>query len=212
MLLQIQTPLSTETGNVMAYYSGHYAENGINVQAACDSMCRFLYVSSSAPGSTSDVVALCQTSLIQLIEDLPLGKYVLGDNAYVCSEHLLTSFPGAQKQQPQNDTYNYPLSQLRIQIKMTFGCFVNQWRIFRRPLQVKLKNVGKIVMCAARLHNFCATERLIASSFNEIDDDISVDPYISSITIDRVDGNSMYLVVQVCPRNSFRFTNSKIFL
>ncbi len=41
----------------------------------------FLYVSILAPGSTSDVVALRQTSLNQLIEDLPLAKYVLGDNA-----------------------------------------------------------------------------------------------------------------------------------
>ncbi len=80
----------------MSYYSGHYAEFGINIQAACDSSCRFVYVSVSAPGRTSDVVALRKISLCQIIEDLPLGKYVIGDNAYVCTEHLLTPFPGEQ--------------------------------------------------------------------------------------------------------------------
>ncbi len=93
MLLQIQTSSSTEIGNVTAYYSGHYAQYGIKVQAACDSLCRFLYVSISAPGSTSDVVVLRRISFNQLIKDLALGKYVLGDNAYVFLEHLLTPFP-----------------------------------------------------------------------------------------------------------------------
>ncbi len=37
MLLPIQVPSSDKTGNVMAYYSGQYADHGINIQAACDS-------------------------------------------------------------------------------------------------------------------------------------------------------------------------------
>jgi len=192
MLLPIQTPSSTETGNVMAYYSGHYAEYGLNIQAACDSMCRFVYVSVAAPGSTSDIVALRKTSLSRLIEALPLGKYVLGDNAYVCTEHLLTPFPGDQRRQPQNDTYNYHLSQLRIRIEMTFGRFMNQWRLFKRPLQVNLKNAGKVYMCAARLFNFCANERLIGSAdANTMAGDITFEHYISSDTTERVEGNSM---------------------
>jgi hypothetical protein len=42
LLLRIQTPSFNETGNVKAYFSGHYQAYGINVQAACDSHCRFL--------------------------------------------------------------------------------------------------------------------------------------------------------------------------
>ncbi len=66
MLLPIRTPSSNETGNVMSYYSSHYAEFGISIQAACDSSCRFVYVSVSAPGRTSDVVALRKYHLSQL--------------------------------------------------------------------------------------------------------------------------------------------------
>jgi len=195
MLLPIRTPSSQETGNVMAYYSGHYADYGINVQAACDSECRFVYVSVSAPGGTSDIVALRKTSLCQIIEDLPIGKYVLADNAYVCSEHLLTPFPGEQRRQPQNDTYNYHLSQLRIRIEMTFGRFMNKWRLFQRPLQVKLKNVGKVYMCAARLHNFCANERLAreeaGTTRSALEDEENAEIYIPSDPIERVEGNSV---------------------
>ncbi len=192
MLLPIQTPSSDETGNVTAYYSGHYAEYGINIQAACDSFCRFVYVSVSSPGGTSDVVALRRTSLCQTIEKLPLGMYVLADNAYVCSEHLLTPFPGEQQRRPQNDTYNYHLSQLRIRIEMTFGRFVNKWRLFQRPLQVKLKNAGKVYMCAALLYNFCTNERLSRLPGDAtLEEEEHAAIYIPSDPLQRVEGNSM---------------------
>jgi hypothetical protein len=54
---------------------------------------------------------------------------------------------------------------------MTFGRLVNKWRIFRRPLQVRLKNVGKVFLCATRLHNFCINERLLDDDFDDDDDD-----------------------------------------
>jgi len=35
-MLQIKVPAKTETGNVKAYFSGHYQTYGINFQAACE--------------------------------------------------------------------------------------------------------------------------------------------------------------------------------
>ncbi len=160
ILLSIWTPSANETGNVTAYYSGHFAEFRMNIQAACDSYRCFVYVSVAAPGWTSGIVAYRKISLSKMVEDLPLGKHVVGDNAYVCSEHLLTPFPGKKRHQAQNDSYNYHLSQLRIRIKMIFGRFMKKWRLFQRPLQVKLKNAGRIFMCATKLYNFRANERL----------------------------------------------------
>ncbi len=43
---------------------------------------------------------------------------------------------------------------------MTFGRFMNKWRLFQRIFQVKWKHAGKVYMCAARLFNFCANETL----------------------------------------------------
>lgn len=192
MLLRIQTPSTDETGHVMSYYSGHYADYGINIQAACDSACRFIFVGVSAPGGASDLVAFRRTALCQMIDDLPLGRYVLADNAYVCTEHLLTPFPGEQRRQPQNDSYNYHLSQLRMRIEMTFGQFVNKWRLFKRPLQVKLKNAGKVFMCASRLHNFCINERLSQGiDATTMDDEDNVGVFIPSDPTETVAGNSM---------------------
>jgi len=77
-----------------------------------------------------------------------------GDNAYVCSETLLTSFSGWEKDEPAKDAFNFYLSQLRIRIEQTFGMMTTKWRILWQPLQVCLKHVGKIFMCITRLHNF----------------------------------------------------------
>ena len=41
---------------------------------------------------------------------------------------------------------------------MTFGHLVNKWRIFKQPLQVSLKKVGKVFMCGTRLDSFCINE------------------------------------------------------
>ena len=47
-LLQIRVPSSTVTGNVKAYFSGHYLTYGIKVQAASDYKCRFVYAAVAA--------------------------------------------------------------------------------------------------------------------------------------------------------------------
>ena len=113
---------------------------------------------------------------------------MIGDNAYVCSEHLLTPFSGDQQNNPRKDAYNFYLSQLRIRIEMAFGLLTSKWRILRRPLQCKLKHAGKLFLCVARLHNFCINERLLhgqqfqvgggatgPASFDDDDNDVTND-------------------------------------
>jgi len=55
-----------------------------------------------------------------MIQLLPPRKFVVGDNAYVCSETLLTPFSGVEKEDPEKDAFNFYLSQLRICIAQTF--------------------------------------------------------------------------------------------
>jgi DDE superfamily endonuclease len=111
MLLRINTPKECESANTPAYFSGHYQDYGINVQAACDSRCRFVYASLAAPGGANNIFAFRQCTLANRIKNLPIGKYVIGDNAYVCTEHLLTPFAGDGKKIVKNDAYNFYISQ-----------------------------------------------------------------------------------------------------
>jgi hypothetical protein len=85
LLLPIQTPTATKTGHFKSSFSGHYQAYGSNVQAACDAHCQFVYASLEAPGGTNDIVAFQNTSLFQKIISLPIGKYVISNNACVRS-------------------------------------------------------------------------------------------------------------------------------
>ena len=157
-LLQIQTPSNNECNNVKAFYSGHYSTYGINVQAACDYRSRFVSVCVAGPGGINDIVAFRKTELAKIINNMPIGFYIIGDCAYSCTEHLLTPFAGNERLEPKCDAYNFYLSQLRIRIEMAFGLLTQKWCILQRPMKVKLKNAGRVFICLTRLHNFCIEE------------------------------------------------------
>jgi hypothetical protein len=71
-LCRIETPSSKVTPNARTFHSGHYNAQGVNVQACCDSECRYIHVSINSP--TNDVVAYAESSLSELVENLPDGK------------------------------------------------------------------------------------------------------------------------------------------
>jgi DDE superfamily endonuclease len=89
-LCKIQTPSARETTIARAFHSGHYNAQGVNVQACFDSECRFTHVSINSPGSTNDVVAYAESALSPIVDNLPEGKYIVGDNASINTNKLLT--------------------------------------------------------------------------------------------------------------------------
>ena len=56
-----------------------------------------------------------------VLDDLPLGAYIVGNSAYTLSDKCLTPFTGSQRSDPTKDAYNIFLSQVRIRIEMAFG-------------------------------------------------------------------------------------------
>ena len=154
LLVKIQAPTEEESANVLAYFSGHYKCNGLNIQAMADHRGRFLFFAVAAPGSFPDANALALTVLLDWINGLPPGFFVLADNAYILSETVLIPFSGSQRSQPENSCYNFLLSQLRIRIEQAFGHFTTKWRIFRKPVSGRLVNTSNMLMACARLHNF----------------------------------------------------------
>jgi len=47
---------------------------------------------------------------------------------------------------------------MRFHIEQAFGIMTGRRLILCQPLQICLKNVGKLLMCITRLHNFCIDE------------------------------------------------------
>jgi hypothetical protein len=81
--------------------------------------------------------------------------FVVGDNAYVCTEHLLTPFCGNNRIIPENDAYDFYLSQLRIRVEMAFGLLKTKWRILRTALKLPLAEALIIFQVCC-----CINERL----------------------------------------------------
>jgi hypothetical protein len=155
MLQEIQQPSYQDSeGNPRAYHSGHYNCPGLNVLAMCDARLRFTFFGILKPGSTSDLRTYEFSSLPQFVEALPDGTYIVGDAAFMVSEHLLIPFTGSSREVPEKDVFNFYLSQLRIRIEMAFGLLTNKWRILRRPMQNGLRMNAKVLQACARLHNF----------------------------------------------------------
>jgi hypothetical protein len=92
------------------------------------------------------------------IDNLPALYYIVGDAAYVNSEHLLAQYPGTNLNQ-REDAYNLYSSQLRIRIEQAFALLVGRWGIFWRPLRVPLRDQPTLILATCKLHNFCIDER-----------------------------------------------------
>lgn len=159
-LLRIQVPCVKDVGNVRSFFNGHYQCYGVNLQAACDSECRFTFIGAAGPGVMPDRDAVNQVALGKLIEKVPEGYCSIGDPAYFPTNRLVAIFGGDEAKVRSNDNFNYYASQLRIRIEMAFGTMQNKWRILQSPLRYPIKKMKYLVLTLARLHNFCLNERI----------------------------------------------------
>ena len=80
--------------------------------------------------------------------------FFVGDNAYPLSDQMLIPFSGGQRGATYNSSYNYYLSQLRIQIEQAFGLLTTKWCIFWSNLECDLETAREIITVATRLHNY----------------------------------------------------------
>jgi hypothetical protein len=158
ILVETLLPTKRETKRRNDFRSGHKKRIGLNVQALCDTKLRFLLVSCICPGKTNDWSAYSKSIIRQLVEELPDGFYIMGDAAYVNSEHLLTPFPGKNLDE-REDSFNFFQSQLRIRVEMAFAQLVGRWGIFWRPLRIPLRDQPILILATMKLHNFCINER-----------------------------------------------------
>jgi len=70
-----------------------------------------------------------------------MGIFVIRNNAYVCSEILLSPLSGDDKDETMKDAFNFYLSQLRNYIEQTFGIMKTNWRIRHQSLKYILKKL-----------------------------------------------------------------------
>ena len=115
-----------------------------------DSRYRFTFFSSNPAGSTHDSTAFPSTRLAAVVDEhsdsLPSGFYIGGDEAYPCTDKLLTRWPG-RNLSVCKDSFNFWVSNARIHTEQTFG-------ILWKPLGLLVEEVSLVVSCSMKIHNF----------------------------------------------------------
>jgi hypothetical protein len=95
------------------FFCGQKKKFGLNLQAVCDAKGRFIDVCIGHPGSTSDYLAFCTSSLKYKLEHpgfLKRGLCLFGDNAYVNTNYMATPFKACYS--GEKDDYNFYHSQV----------------------------------------------------------------------------------------------------
>jgi hypothetical protein len=108
------------------------------VQAACEAQSHYVYVCVLCPGGTGDSRVYQACELRHFFDGLSSYFYAVADNAYTLSEHLIIPYCGVDKLDKSKDVCSFYLSQLRIRVEQAFGLLVCKWRIFKKPIELKL--------------------------------------------------------------------------
>jgi hypothetical protein len=98
-----------------------------------------MWIGLNKPLSNPDIKAYNDSDLPQWVCSLPLGQYIVANNAYACTNHLLTPFLNNQSHNQWTSSFNFHLSQLQISVEQAFGLLVGKWRIFTMPVEIKLE-------------------------------------------------------------------------
>jgi hypothetical protein len=122
ILVECEAPNRNKCKNPVSFWT-RKSKYAWNVQAVCDANRDFLYVSVICPGSTHDSHAWSLSSLgrtLKLGGQLKESFYLIADSAYRGHACIMTPFDGHNLSTSQ-DSYNFHLSSLRINIECAFG-------------------------------------------------------------------------------------------
>jgi hypothetical protein len=167
LVVSINAPNENETGGLpLSCFRNRKGCWAINVQAFCDSFCRFRYFEVSWPGSTNDITAYKQTKLYNWFLDnrIPEEFHMVLDEAYssIGGNFHLTPYSKSQLKKARTvseenycklKSFNNVLSSQRITIERAFGIFVRKWGILWKPLEYSLQTNILILSVCSKLHN-----------------------------------------------------------
>lgn len=143
----------------------------------CDADYNFTYINVGANGSNADSAIFKKSQLYARLEKETLGVpdpqelpiicaseanpsnvrpklpfVIVGDEAFGLSSHVMRPYARDNLSCKQK-IFSYRLSRARRYIECTFGMMSNKFRLFHRPINVKM-DLAQIILKACLLHNF----------------------------------------------------------
>ena len=85
---------------------------------------------------------------------LPPAYFIIGDEAFVCTNQLLVPY-GGRGLGTWKDSFNFHLSVMRQCIERSFALLTQRWGILWRPLRCEFIKWPLILTVCAKLHNYC---------------------------------------------------------
>lgn len=94
-------------------------------------------------------------------QEEPSPYVLVGDQAFALSPYLLRPFPYEQsRDDSRKDTFNNCLSKTRRVVENAFGIMSMKFRIFLRPIEMKIDSVSLLVCTTCLLHNYLRFEQV----------------------------------------------------
>lgn len=134
---------------------------GLLARAVCDADGKFTYIDVGAP-ETETKNRFQSTLLYRYFKSgkCPTGFFLIGDATYLCQDWLLTRFPGKHDVGSAKDSFNYAHEVLHAKIENAFRQLVIRFGVLWRKLRVSHERRASLVLCCAKLHNFCVEQRV----------------------------------------------------
>jgi len=170
-------PFRSEVTDVMAYRNRHDCW-GLVVLAGCDARCNFTMFSCVNSGSTNDTIAweLSEVKRLLDINRLPNQFYLIGDEAFQCTNQLLVPYSG-RGLGVWKDSFNFHLSVMRQCIERSFALLVQRWGILWRPLRCRFNRWTLVLTVCAKLHNYTISRNTELPHNRFYEDQSSIDEY-----------------------------------
>ena len=129
----------------------------INMVAVCDHTYKIRYFSARYPGSVHDArifneSALKQTLLEQFDPEKP--RFILGDEAFPCSNVLLTPINRARANTPAKRRYCRLVRNSRWRVESCFGVLKSRFRVLLSEQRTSLPVTREVVKAVVVLFNF----------------------------------------------------------
>lgn len=91
--------------------------------------------------------------------DLPVPYVLLADDAFPLTENIMKPYVTDLNRGSPQRTYNWRHSRGRVVVENAFGVMSSVFRVFRKPIEVKVENtVIDIVLACVYLHNFLRSQ------------------------------------------------------
>nr|CAI5864825.1 unnamed protein product [Callosobruchus analis] len=86
------------------------------------------------------------------------------DDAFALTINFMRPYAGQLSQSPER-VFNYRLSRARRIVENAFGIMASVFRVFRKPMQLKVDNVEKITKACVYLHNYLRKSKTSSSLY-----------------------------------------------